>query len=86
MEKMMAKTEKDDKLEVGEYFYINSDEKAPRLNKKEKLDINVFVLKKLPFMDVVHIKFGIFKNECGKDIYRVVNITKYQIESTLENL
>ncbi len=45
------------------------------------IDNQCYSLKKLPYMDIVHIKFGIFDNKFGKDIYKVTEITKYNIDN-----
>ncbi len=76
---MMRRTEKDDDLKVGDYFYM-SDILARTLEPKAPSSL-LFILKKLAFMDTVHIKFGIFDNKFGRDIYKVTNITKYKIEN-----
>ena len=80
----MIRTISDDKLKVGDYFYIDDEEEVEVLqpNNSEK----AWPLKKMPFMDTVHIKFGIFYNKFGRDDFKVIKITKYRIESTQEDL
>jgi len=79
----MIRTINDDELKVDDYFYIDDNKTVDVLDPgKEK----AWPLKKMSFMDTVHIKFGIFDNKFGVDVYKVIKITKYKIESTSENL
>ncbi len=80
---MMTRTINDDKLKMGDYFYIDGETVFLALDPNKP---KAYPLIKMSFEDTVHIKFGIFDNKFGRDIYRVVNITKYSIEDTLENL
>ena len=81
---MMTRTIKDDKLKIGDYFYIDEEKLSLSLDKRKS---KAYLLIKVSYMDTVHIKFGIFDNKYGKDIYKVINITEYEIEDIfMENL
>lgn len=80
----MIRTRNDDELKVGDYFYIDSEMEAYVLD--PNTSEVAWPLKKMTFMDTVHIKFGVFDNKFGIDIFRVIKITKYKIESIAEDL
>ncbi len=79
----MIRTINDDELKVGDWFYIDNKNECDVL---EPHSAPAWPLKKMPFMDTVHLKFGIFDNKFGVDVFKVTKITKYKIESIQEDL
>ena len=79
----MIRTVNDDELKVGDWFYIDEENECTTL---EPMSERAWPLKKMSYMDTVHLKFGIFDNKFGKDVFKVTKITKYKIESIQEDL
>ncbi len=79
----MIRTVKDDELKVGDYFYIDNKKECDVLEPHSEV---AWPLKKMPFMDTVHLKFGVFDNKLGVDVFKVTKITRYKIESIQEDI
>ena len=79
----MIRTINDDELKVGDYFYIDNEKVAATLR---PYHATAWPLKKMSFMDTVNLKFGVFDNKFGVDVFKVIKITRYKIESIQEDI
>ena len=83
MKRVIIRTINDDELKIDDYFYIDDSIEVDVLEPNKE---TAWPLKKMSFIDTVYIKFGVFDNKFGVDVFKVTKITKYKIESTSEDL